>query len=176
MEEKNLVNLTYLTLVEKCQKLNLIYDEQENACKEAQIKKDSVSSDLAQNLWSKCFPGEDNDELQNAVGEGNIWTVNAGKKVIGTLIVRKTSPLTFHVSYVCTDDGFRRQGIAQKLFTSAFDDIEKGVLPPFSYQLEVKKSNPGAKVLYEKLGFTQLKDDSDNGQSLFFIMERKMVK
>ncbi|EJW05078.1 hypothetical protein EDEG_00859 [Edhazardia aedis USNM 41457] len=112
------------------------------------------------------------------------------KTVVGYILSKITqseniieSNLEAHISSICVDEGFRRQGIAKALVAKAIKSLVDYVAVNRPNQkiicitLKVRESNVNAIVFYEKFGFSVAERNvhyySDGEDA--FNMERKIV-
>jgi ribosomal-protein-alanine N-acetyltransferase len=72
-------------------------------------------------------------------------------EIAGYLICSRFDTV-WHIMNVAVDPDRRREGIATALLGALFERIDD---PRAQYTLEVRKSNEGAMVLYERLGFAK---------------------
>ena len=72
-----------------------------------------------------------------------------GERVIGYLVCSRYDTV-WHLMNIAVEPTLRRQGIAEALINSLFEQADK---PSEQYTLEVRTSNEGAIRLYERFGF-----------------------
>jgi len=82
---------------------------------------------------------------------GLVITAKEGDQIVGTTVINKTGMDEYIpgniLVYIATHEDHRGKGIGKKLMTEAIGRCEGGIA------LHVEPDNP-AKILYEKLGFT----------------------
>lgn len=82
---------------------------------------------------------------------GAIFTAMSNNEMVGAVIVNKTGMQDYIpeniLVYIATHNGYRGQGIGQRLMQMAIDNTEGNIA------LHVEPDNP-ARFLYEKFGFT----------------------
>jgi ribosomal protein S18 acetylase RimI-like enzyme len=88
--------------------------------------------------------------LPRAIELGSFLGIRRGGNLIAMAGERLHPPGWVEISAVCTDAGFRRQGLASRLVRAVAAGISERGETPF---LHVASSNPDAIRLYEQLGF-----------------------
>jgi ribosomal-protein-alanine N-acetyltransferase len=87
--------------------------------------------------------------LELSKPSGICLAATRGERVVGYLVCSRYDRV-WHVMNVAVDDRQLRQGIATALLTRLFETADR---PGEQYTLEVRESNRGAIVLYERFGF-----------------------
>jgi [ribosomal protein S18]-alanine N-acetyltransferase len=87
--------------------------------------------------------------LELSKPSGICLAATLGERVVGYMVCSRYDRV-WHVMNVAVDDHHLRQGIATALLRRLFETADQ---PGEQYTLEVRESNNGAIVLYERFGF-----------------------